>query len=98
LLALVILVVSCASALDRAASNYRQTKSDASLEVIMRSLHKGMPRIEVERLVGAADYSPIEGQYYYSSTRANYGLIVDYRREGQITDRLQDFTLGAIGE
>jgi hypothetical protein len=98
LLILVLLAVSCASALDRAASDYRQTKSDASLDVVARSLHKGMARISVERLLGTSDYSPVEGQYYYSSRRANYGLVVDYRSEGRITDRLQDFTLGAIGE
>jgi len=66
--------------------------------VVTRSLQKGMPRTDVERMLGPADYSPVEGQYYYSSTRANYGLIVDYRRDGQGTDQLQDFTLGAIGE
>jgi hypothetical protein len=57
-----------------------------------------MPRVEVERMLGAPDYSPVEGQYYYSSDRHNQGLVVDYRLDGQMTDRLQDFTLGPIGE
>jgi len=70
-----------------------------------------MPRSEVEALLGPPGYSPVDGQYYYSSDRevsvgddlplARYGLVVDYRdyHSGyELTNRLQIFTLGPIGE
>lgn len=98
IVALAFAAISCGSTLERAASNYRRAKDFANLEVVAKSLHKGMPRVDVGRMLGAPDYSPVEGQYYYSSDRQNQGLVVDYRLEGQLTDRLQDFTLGPIGE
>lgn len=65
----------------------------------------------VERLLGAPDYSPIEGQCYYSSDRRNaegvtIGLVVEYRKteyrkdgiHTTLTGKLESFTLMAIGE
>jgi outer membrane protein assembly factor BamE (lipoprotein component of BamABCDE complex) len=98
-------LVSCAtslSSIEKASANY-------SLEIIYKNLSKGMQRKEVERLLGEPDYSPIDGQYYYSSNRSAYaedqgrevaiGVVVDYRdRNGDITEKLQEFWLGPIGE
>ena len=94
-----------------ASASYKNQRDYASLAAINGHLVKGMPRDEVERLLGAPDYSPTEGQYYYSSDRkepspdpanrppATVGLVVDYRdADGSVTDRLQSFTLGPIGE
>jgi hypothetical protein len=94
-----------------ASASYKTRRDYASLATIHSHLIKGMPRAEVERLLGEPDYSPTEGQYYYSSDRkeaspdsadrpwATLGLVVDYRDgNDDVTDRLQDFTLGPIGE
>ena len=73
------------------------------------SLKKGFPRTKLEKLLSKPDYSPTEGQYYYSSDRriflkdeggdTVFGLIVDYRDEkGNVTDSVQEFTFGRIGE
>ena len=96
---------------ERAGSSYRIHKDYASLELISKHLHRGMSRSEVESLLGEADYSPIEGQYYYSSDRREavgsgkelryitVGLVVEYRDEqGELTGQLQSFWLGRIGE
>lgn len=94
-----------------AGDSYKAHKDYASLEIIYRYLSKGMERTEVEKLIGEADYSPIDGQYYYSSDLRKtelrgkewidvpVGLIVDYRNEqGVLTDKLRSFQMGSIGE
>ena len=92
-----------------ASSSYKAKKDYASLAVLVKHLRKGMARTEVEALLGEADYSPIEGQDYYSSDRRELvpetsakqtvGLIVEYRNEqGRLTAQLQQFELGLIGE
>ena len=94
-----------------AGSSYRTEKDYASLELISRHLHRGMTRSEVEELLGKADYSPIEGQEYYSSDRREaagsgkerrfitVGLVVEYRNDqGELTGQLQKFRLGRIRE
>jgi hypothetical protein len=92
-----------------ASSSYKAKKDYASLAVLVKHLRKGMARAEVEALLGEADYSPIAGQEYYSSdcrelvpeTGAEelVGLIVEYRDEqGRLTEQLQQFQLGRIGE
>jgi outer membrane protein assembly factor BamE (lipoprotein component of BamABCDE complex) len=105
-------LVSCAtslSSIEKASANYKQDRDYTSLEIIYKNLSKGMQRKEVERLLGEPDYSPIDGQYYYSSNRSAYaedqgrevaiGVVVDYRdRNGDITEKLQEFWLGPIGE
>jgi outer membrane protein assembly factor BamE (lipoprotein component of BamABCDE complex) len=97
------------SSVEYASEHYKNHRDFASLETLVNSFHKGMQRSEVERLLGLPDYSPIEGQYYYSSDRSVYsddqdrevtvGLVADYRDEkGEVTDRLQEFWLGPMGE
>jgi hypothetical protein len=92
-----------------ASSSYKAKKDYASLAVLVKHLRKGMARTEVEALLGEADYSPIEGQEYYSSDRSEFvpktdtkqtvGLVVEYRDEqGRLTAQLQQFELGLIGE
>jgi hypothetical protein len=94
--------------LEEASRSYKQRKDYASLKLIFRQLRLGMPKTAAENLLGKADYSPIEGQDYYLSdkkeaaaagVRLSIGMVVDYRdRQGRLTDSLQDFWLGEIGE
>ncbi len=94
-----------------AGDSYKAHRDYASLEIIYRYLSKGMEQGAVEELLGEPDYSPIEGQYYYSSelrkieirgeeqVEVSVGLIVDYRNEqGILTDKLQSFQMGSLGE
>jgi len=114
LLPLMLALVACSSSrpsVADASARYKNQRDYASLATIHSHLFKGMPRAEVEHLLGEPDYSPTEGQYYYSSDRkeastgaadrppATLGLVVDYRdANGAVTNRLQRFTLGPIGE
>ena len=96
--------------LEEASRSYRETQDFASLEILHAHLTKGMPRPEVERLLGEPDYSPTDGQYYYGSDRtapqgedgtpgSTIGLVVDYRDgSGAVTNELQSFDLRPIGE
>ena len=108
-----LLFTGCSKAdeLDQASRNYKAHRDYASLELISRHLHEGMERSKVEELLGEADYSPIEGQYYYSSDHSEMvgsgkermsvpvGLVVEYRDEqGELTGQLQSFWLDRIGE
>jgi outer membrane protein assembly factor BamE (lipoprotein component of BamABCDE complex) len=109
----ILLVCSCGyQSLGRVSTNYKAHKDYASLEMIYKHLGQGMKRTKVENLLGKPGYSPIDGQYYYSSDREEYpegsatnqikvpvGLVVDYRnQQGELTDELQTFWLGPIGE
>ena len=81
-----------------------------SLAALVGHLRLGMPRTEVERLLGQPTYSPIDGQYYYavSDRRTEegtpIGLIVEYRRTDVRTGavvpsgKLESLFLGPIGE
>ncbi|OGD25349.1 MAG: hypothetical protein A2Y56_10125 [Candidatus Aminicenantes bacterium RBG_13_63_10] len=81
-----------------------------SLAALIGHLRLGMPRAEVERLLGQPTYSPIDGQYYYavSDRRTEegtpIGLIVEYRRTDVRTGdvvpsgKLESLFLGPIGE
>ncbi len=95
----------------QAGKTYRTEKDYASLTILSGRLHKGMEQTEVVSLLGEPDYSPLAGQYYYSSDRREavrhgkkemripVGLIIDYRDEqGRVTEQLQKFRLGRIGE
>lgn len=109
-----LLLVGCntqAQEPEQASRSYKAHRDYPSLEVLSGHLRKGMVRSEVEELLGEADYSPIEGQYYYSSDRSEMagsgkermnvtvGLVVDYRDDqGKLTGQLQSFWLGRIGE
>jgi len=111
---ILLLTASCGvqvQALEQASRSYKAHKDYASLEAIYRHLSKRMERGEVEDLLGEPDYSPIEGLYYYSSSRRKaesrgkeqinlpVGLVVDYRdKEGLLTEKLQIFQLGSIEE
>ncbi len=55
--------------LKQASRSYKAQRDYASLETIHRHLRKGMARSKIEELLGEPDYSPVEGQEYYSSDR-----------------------------
>ncbi len=109
---LTVLLAGCLTnslSLENASVSYKQNKDYLSLKNIHKSFAKGMQRKKVESLLGEADYSPIDGQYYYSSDRYEYsedqerdvsiGLVIDYRDiDGEITEKLQEYRLGPIGE
>ena len=109
----ILLLVGCSFQLVKNASiSYKTHKDNVSLQMIYKHLTKGMKRTDVESLLGEPDYCPIQGQYYYSSDRTEYpagdranqaevpvGVVLDYRNEeGVLTDELQTFWLGPIGE
>ena len=113
LLSVSLLLTGCADeSLRNASESYKKNRDYVSLEKIVKHLDKSMKREKVEELLGKPDYSPTEGQYYYSSDRREVpegaehgeinipvGLIVEYRDEkDNSTNELQDFRLGAIGE
>lgn len=90
---------------------YKRSRNYASLRVLVKRLKVGMSQQTVERLLGEPDYSPIEGQFYYSSDRKNaggvtIGLVVEYRKteyrkdgiHTTLTGKLESYTLMAIGE
>lgn len=94
-----------------ASQRYKRTRDYTSLKTLTGCLKLGMPQSEVESLLGEPDYSPIEGQYYYSSNRKNaegviLGLVVEYRKTTyggaeikiEITGKLESFSLMPIGE
>lgn len=95
--------------LETAGKNYRQHKDFASIEIINRTLSKGMPRRNIEKLLGTPDYAPTNGLFYYSTNKTvfdkthnhkvNIGLIVDYRdKNSNPTETLQNFSIEQIGE
>lgn len=99
--------------LKQASASYKMHRDYASLKKIFPHLTRGMKRSDVERLLGEPDHSPCEGLFYYSSDReeslsdegappdrkAVVGIVLDYRdKKGVLTDRLQKFWIGPIGE
>lgn len=105
----IVLLAGCgAPTLDDASRSYKANRDYASLEMIFGRLSPGMDRSEVERLLGEPDYSPTDGQFYYSSDRRDtdenpdgspVGLVVDYRDgDGAVTDTVRDVWIGSIGE
>jgi outer membrane protein assembly factor BamE (lipoprotein component of BamABCDE complex) len=107
----VIWAAACAKT-DRLAEStrgYQQTGDYASLEVLVAQLRKGMPRREVEALLGPPDMEPTEGSCVYSSDRKVYvekaereqivALLVEYRDETDAdTQQLQAWEFRPIGE
>ncbi len=97
-------------ALSKLSASFRKNHDFQSLNSLAGHLKLGMPRAEVERMLGDPDYSPIEGQFYYASKDRKtgkgtpVGLIVEYRRTnpktGEVveTGRLESLYLGPIGE
>ena len=115
-IAATILIACSGTSLSEVSAQYLKSGDADSLDVIVSHLKPGMLRGEVEELLGQPNYSPTEGQYYYSSSRevsvgeglplARYGLVVDYRIveylpgdiRSELTERLQSFHVGPIGE
>lgn len=74
----------------------------------VRQVRLGMTKVELENLLGQADYSPTEGQFYFSTggdcpleeggPLASCGLVVEFRNDDVATDALQSCWWGAIGE
>ena len=95
------------AALDAASREYQAERSYRSLVTLHAALELGMPRDQVEGLLGPPEYSPIDGQVYYGSDArdesrdppATIGLVLDYR-DSTGTDRgtLQSIRLGPIRE
>ena len=102
------------TSLQKASSSYKKNRDYESFKRISAHLSKGMRRAAVEHLMGEPDYSPAEGQYYYSSDHEVYledssisplkvpvGVVIDYRdanTDYTLTEELQDFWMGQIGE
>ena len=107
-LALLPVLAGCAGpGLDAASRQYQAERDYESLVALLAALKPGMPRAQVERLLGPPDYSPIDGQVYYSSDArdesrdppATIGLVLDYRdRTGADLGTLQTIRFGPIGE
>lgn len=110
-----LLLISCTTTqerqLEQASRQYKAHRDYASLAVIAKHLTKGMVQSKVTDWLGEPDYSPIAGQYYYSSDRYEtvlfgkqemqipVGLVIDYLDEqGELTEQVQSFWLGHIGE
>ena len=80
------------------------------LPASVKQVRLGMSKAELERLLGQATYSPIDGQYYFTTggecpleatgRHAACGVIAEFRRapDYRVTDALQSCTWGAIGE
>ena len=108
-----VLLSSCTS-VEQASRHHRSHRNYDSLKILHNQLYIGMPRAEVESLLGEPDYSPIDGQYYYASDRtvdwgdstATYTLVVVYDAipygEDEIvseyTGKLEWFNLFPVGE
>ena len=95
------------AALDAASRQYQAGRSYRSLVTLHAALELGMPRDQVEGLLGPPEYSPIDGQVYYGSDArdesrdppATIGLVLDYRDStGTDLGTLQSIHLGPIGE
>ena len=96
----------------QASDSYKVNRDYTSLKVIYTALSKGMSRKKVQSLLGEPEYSPTEGQYYYLSDHREQangnslseqkfpaGIVVDYRNQNlELTDSLQDYWMGPIGE
>lgn len=94
--------VGCTSAA-RHSTHYQCHRDYRSLASLLAEMRESMPQQQVEQLLGSPDYSPTEGQFYYSTDRQDslgrtYGLVVDYRTDERLTEQLQEYWFGAIGE
>jgi hypothetical protein len=94
LLLMAVTLMACenvSTPLEISAQAYLQQRDIKSLRAFTAHLQRGMPKYEVDALLGQADYSPMPGQYYYA-TAGSQGLVLDYRdKGGDVTDTLQGF-------
>ena len=110
---ILVLLPGCANSglLEQASETYKTSHDHQSLKIIFGKLSKGMSRKNVEKLLGEPGYSPTEGQHYYLCNKKEspnggidneqipIGVVVDYRdQSGELTNKLQDFWIGPIGE
>lgn len=79
---------------------------------VVRQVRLGMSKDALERVLGHADYSPTEGQYYFSiggdcpvedsGRQASCGVVADFKdyrgREAVLGTTLQSCRWGAIAE
>jgi len=67
ILALAIICSSCSTyTLKQASISYKNNRDYESAKIICDLLRVGMKKSDVENLLGEPDYSPVEGDYYYS--------------------------------
>jgi len=93
-----LIAAACgASALESSGATYRRDHDCASLVAIARDV-KGTSASRVRALLGPPEYEPTSGQHYYSSSRSDCSLVLDYRHDDQVTNTVQDVEVGAIGE
>jgi len=79
----------------------------------VKRIHLGMSKAELEGVLGEADYSPTDGQFYFSTggdcqlegadRLAPCGVVAEFRKysgdhDPVVTDSLQSCSWGAIGE
>jgi hypothetical protein len=105
LLALALLAAIPARAgadLEAASQSYQSTRAYESLAHLTDLISIGTPRARVEELLGDPDYSPVDGQVYYSSNDGGAsapGLIIDYRDANGIeTPGVVEMHFGMIRE
>jgi hypothetical protein len=87
-----------ATALEQASTSYKRERDCPSLERVAKELAPGTPAARVRALLGPAEYEPTPGQEYYSSTRSDCSLVIEYRLGTEITKVVQQAELMAIGE
>ncbi len=94
--------------IQQASHTYKESGDYRSLEKLTTYIHKGMPVSEVIQLLGEPVYSPIEGQFYYTSdsndaeTGFVLGVVIYYTREDSTHPSspwiLEDYQWMPIGE
>lgn len=108
LLAVICAGASCSS---RVASTCETDSPSALMPKSFDSIRIGMTKAEAEAILGPPDYSPIDGQYYFSTggdcevapdRMASCGFIIEYRDHskspGEDTGRIVECRWGGIGE
>lgn len=84
--------------LERSAQTYLQQRDVNSLRNLAAHLQRGMPKHEVDALLGQPNHSPMQGQYHYA-TSGSHTLVLDYRdKGGNVTDMLQGFWIARSGK
>lgn len=97
----VIVVLAVATAYPVAARSVPETsacyirlKDKTCFFKLYAHLKIGMRREDVQRLMGEADYSPIDGQVRYSVRSTGVSLVIEYRdRTGIDTGRIVGYRL-----